>query len=172
MSPKGRNRRSLKQSLKPTPTTMTTENTDQNLIIDAEAEITGLPPGLHVLKFDKQGHVTWDKELFASQLYIPICFQEGKAADKQTLEGKRPLNGHFAIWLEKHQDQIPEQWKEWEMLFIGTIICHEGVYVRGACAAEQTCLKLWFADERWQCSVFNLAHDSKKSNHRIPLLPV
>jgi hypothetical protein len=148
---------------------MKAKNTNP-LMIDAECEITGLPQDLFPLQFDKQGQVEWKKELFATQVHQPATPNGVEVLKGLQREGKRPLNGHFAIWLNAHKDQIPDEWKEWEMLFMGTVISHESFIYHEGALPERTCLKLWFQNG-WKIEPVNFSSSSLGPKHRIPLLP-
>jgi hypothetical protein len=142
-----------------------------DLVIDAEYTITGLSPDLAVLEFDKQGYVRWDKELFAANVYQPFHLDGAKVYYGLKEQKRRPLNGHFAFWLQRHPEQIPEEWKQWEMIFMGGVITHVSFIYHPHAQPELTCVKLWFEQDEWKVGLCNFSSRRLKPNHRIPLLP-
>jgi hypothetical protein len=153
---------------------MTTENTADSLIVDAEYDICGINPPQYVVYLDKQGMVPWDQEKFGKSLLIPplikgIEFFYNQIFNNQLrIEGRRPLNGHFALWLVQHQEQIPEEWKCYEMLFLSTVI---GIDIPMNMDKTLTCLRLRYKEGKWGVDIFNLASNTLGPRHRIPLLP-
>ena len=135
--------------------------------IDAQSEPVNVPQPLWVMEFDRQGLIQWDKSAFATRLHEPKNFLGREGLEILKVQGVRPLNGNVALWLNKNQEQIPNEWMKYRILFMGIVL---GIAFGGQMEHNWLCPELEYRYGLWRLDLFNFSANKLLPNQRIVFL--